>query len=176
MKSKSCDICQRTPTTKCACGMRLCVDHESELKHDCAHAKKLDAIASDPKAKREWLRAHEGEESLTSDVVEALNKLPEIEEAWQAKKRGGVRAGQVALRVPDVLAYAKDGAILIGVELKRQHKDDCPCESCVGQKDWGARLRARGGVFVENARTVAQAVDGVKLGLAMARGRERKAG
>lgn len=156
--------CALCPETKARIRKCLCPPEKRKpMCNQCAEAHGCDTSHVNVAA---WKKANAGEEKITSAAVEALNLHPAIEEAWQAKKRGGARPGQVALRVPDVLAYTKKGAVLIGIELKASHRDDCSCEGCEGQRDWGRRLVARGGIYIPHVRSVAEALARVSEALA----------
>lgn len=153
------------------CGMRLCGAHsESGAAHDCPEQKRLLEIASSPALKKQWFSDNAPEEELTTLVIAALNKLPGLT-VWRSKRKQGPRASTEADSVPDVIGYAHQDARFVGVETKRTCPPNCERDgcSCGRQKDWGARLTAAGGVWVGDARTVQQAVDGVRLGLARAR-------
>jgi hypothetical protein len=157
--------CGRSPAKKAVCcGLKLCESHASSVKaHDCPRVAELNAMTKDQR--RALLT---GEEGITPALVDALNKLPEIEMAWQSRKRGGVRANDAARAVADVTFIARGG--LHGeVELKGSHKDDCPCESCACQRDRAERIRGAGGVYIAGVRTVQGGIDGVRMGLARAR-------
>lgn len=131
----------------------------------------LGEIASDPKKLAQWKRDNAPEEAMTGALVDALNALPDIELAWQSRKRGGFKANDGARSVGDVTAIARDPRGLhVEVELKGSHKDGCGCDSCAAQRARAERINAYG-LYVGPVRTVAQAVDGVRLGLARARGR-----
>lgn len=159
------------------CGMRLCEVHgASNAAHDCPEAKRLLETASDPVRKKQWLADRAPEEELTSLVIEALNKLPGVT-VWRSKRKQGPRASNEADSVPDIIGYAHQDARFIGVETKRTCPPNCERDgcSCGRQKGWGAQLAAAGGVFVGDARTVQQAVDGVRMGLARARAKRDEA-
>ncbi len=152
---------------KC-CGLKLCpacVD-----KHPCPWAAELNAIADDPKRRKEWLAAHTPEESLTTQALEAINKLPGVE-VRRTKRRQGARKSDELDGVLDISGDAAPDGRAIYVEMKRDHPDDCQCRGCVNQRDFAARAEARGCVVVLGARTAQQAVDGVRFGLAVARRR-----
>jgi len=116
-----------------------------------------------------WKRANEPEQTLTTEVIEALNKLAGVE-VWQARRRGGVQANDARSGVPDVIGWSRHGGIFVAVETKRAHPDQHDCPSCNAQRDFGERLVADGGVYVGGVRNVQQAVDGVRMGLARRRG------
>lgn len=136
--------------SRCPCKLCLCVTHGSSVRlHDCPESARLDRIASDPRAKREWLsRGNEHEWSAV--VAKALNESG-LGVFWQGKKRGGVRASKVAMRVPDVIGYSLDGdARFVCVELKNSHGEECnrvAC-GCKEQREWGVKLNLFGGVFL----------------------------
>jgi hypothetical protein len=173
--TRGCTICQRAPAKKAiCCGQRLCDEHaESCTAHDCPTQRALTSMSE--RDVKLWKAANAPEQTLTTAVIVAWNALPEIEFAWQGKK-GGIRAHDVAPGLPDVLGYASDDARLCGAETKRNHKDGCGCDSCVAQRDFGARLTAAGGVYVGSVRSVQQAIDGVRMGLARVRAGERRTG
>lgn len=161
---RGCALCQGSPSTKAVCcGQRLCATCLN--KHPCPRAAEL--LAMTKEQAREFLSR---EDALQVGVVEALNRDAEIEMAWQSRKRGGIRANDAARAVADVTAVAR-GGIHVEVELKGSHKDDCPCRSCAAQRDRAERIRAVGGVYVGPVRSVREALDGVKMQLAHARGR-----
>lgn len=149
---KPCEECPRPGRKVKCCSARLC-DVCSELH---AHPELLTVDV------RAWKKANAPEEDMTPSVIAALKTLPEIAKVWQAKKRGGVRASKTALHVPDVLAYTRNGAKLIGVELKGSHPESCKCDSCEGQRKWGADLVADHGYFVGNIRSAAEALEAVR--------------
>lgn len=109
---------------------------------------------------RAWKRANAPEEDMTKPTVDRLKALPFVADCWQSKRRHGAGSNKVALHVPDVIGYFTDG-ILFGVELKRAHRLGCPCDSCAGQRAWGERLIAAGGIFVGDCRSAEQAVSGL---------------
>jgi len=117
--------------------------------------------------RKEWLKLGKPESDLTDQVVKALRAAGFV--AWQAKKRGGVKANDTSGRIPDVIGFAPPDGRLFSCETKRSHAASCKCESCEGQRKWGARLIADGGVYVPNCRSVAAAVEGVTQGLAVRR-------
>src|SRR3954468_7705284 len=83
---RGCAICQHSPATRSVCcGQRLC--DGCTLTHPCPRAAEL--LAMTKSQARDFLSQ---EDSLTTAIVGALSKLPEIERAWQSRKRGGVRA------------------------------------------------------------------------------------
>lgn len=170
--TRGCTICQCSPAKKAVCcGIKLCEEHASSVKaHNCPRAAELDRVASNPRLLREWRAANEPEQALTIQVLVAVRALADIEEAWQGKKRG-VRESDLAPGLPDVCAIARGDARFVGVETKRNHKAGCICPSCEAQRDFGMRLVANGGVYVNDVRSVQAAVEGVRMGLARARGR-----
>lgn len=111
--------------------------------------------------RKEWLLLGKPESDLTSEVEDALNAVPGVV-VWQAKKRGGVRAGQVATRVPDLIGYCSPCGRTIAIETKCSHPATCKCESCEGQRAWGLRLMKAGGIYVSDCRSVADAVRAVR--------------
>lgn len=163
--------CQRTPAKKAiCCGMRLCEEHASSVKaHDCPRVAELNAMTKDQR--RALLT---GEEGITPQLVDALNALPEIEMAWQSRKRGGVRANDPARAVADI-TFVVRGGLHGELELKGSHKKDCPCRSCTAQRDRGDRIRGAGGVYVDDVRMLQQGVDEVRLAIARARAKESAA-
>ncbi len=167
--TRGCSICQRAPAKKATCcGQRLCADHETS--HDCPRAAELTAIASDPKRRRAWLAERKHEDALTTDVIDALNKVPGVR-VRRTKRRQGARSSDDLDGVLDVAGHAAPDGIAIYVEMKKDHADGCGCPSCAGQRDFGKQAAAAGCVVVLNVRSVAAAVDGVRMGLARARGR-----
>jgi hypothetical protein len=124
--TRSCALpnCQRPAKKATCCGQRLCDAHE--LDHDCPRAREL--LSMSKADARAFLSR---EDSVTVQVVDALNVCPDIELAWQARRRGGVRANDAARAVADVIAVSRDG-IHVEVEMKGSHRDACPCDSCVG--------------------------------------------
>jgi hypothetical protein len=171
-----CILCQLPATRAACCKQYLCDEHGgSVLLHDCPEAKRIDAIASDPAKLKAWRAENAPEEAGTTAVVAALDAMPEIEMAWQSRKRGGVRANDAAKSVADVTALSRPDGIHVEVEMKGTHKDACACGSCSAQRDRAERVRGAGGVYVAGVRKPQDAVNGVRMGLAMARARERGA-
>jgi len=119
---------------------------------------------------RRWKKEHAPEQALATAVVNALNMLPGVHVV--AVDSGGARQRNTQRAEPgtaDVLGWSSPDARFIAVETKCSHKAGCGCDSCSAQRAWGARLEAAGGVYVGNVRTVAEAVDGVRRGLASVR-------
>lgn len=152
----SCGSGAKARKVKCACAdARLC--ETCTMVHRCPSLVNVD--------RKQWLREHAPEEELTTAVIAALLKLEQVRAVWQAKKRGGVRANDAAGRVPDILGYVEPGARMIAVETKRAHAASCKCESCEGQRKWGARLVAAGGVYLADVRSVGDAVERLRAAL-----------
>lgn len=167
---RGCDTptCQRPATKAKCCSARLC-----DACIDTHRHPELDAIAMDPKRLAQWRAENAPEQRLTADVVDALNQVPGLF-AWRTKlgRRGGNNEMSGVLDVSGVAA--PDGRAFY-VETKKVHPDACTCPSCVDQRDFAARVNGAGGVAVLGARTVSQAVDGVRMGLARARGKSEAA-
>lgn len=134
----------------CSPAPRLC--GACTLSHGCPSLANVD-----PKA---WRKANAPEEDMTRPTVDRLKALPFVADCWQAKRKLGANSNKVALHVPDVIGYFTNG-IFFAIELKRAHRLGCPCDSCAGQRAWGERLIAAGGVFVGDCRSADQAVAGL---------------
>lgn len=118
-----------------------------------------------PAQVREWKRANEPEEAMTTQAITELNKVAGVT-VWRTKRRQGPRAKDELDGVLDIGGFAAPEGIAVYVEMKRNHKDDCLCGSCADQRDFAARAAAAGCVVVTGVRSVQQAVDGVRMGLA----------
>lgn len=155
--------------------MRLCQTHaESGAAHDCPEQKRLLEIASDPTKLKAWKLANAPEEAMRTQIILALNLLPDVHvTAVDSGHKGG--NGLTEPGFADIVGRSRPDGIFIAVESKNSHaagerqKGECACKSCKAQRAWGASVVEDGGVYVAGVRTVAQAVDGVRIGLARAR-------
>jgi hypothetical protein len=169
---RGCAICQHSPAKKSVCcGQRLC--DGCLLAHPCPRAAELLAMAPDD-VKR-WKEENAPEEELTTQMIRALNVLAGVT-VWRTKRKQGARKSDDLDGVLDIGGHAAPDGVAIYVEAKRNHKDGCVCASCESQRDFAARAVAAGCVVVLGVRTVQQAIDGVRMGLARARAHERSTG
>lgn len=166
--TRGCAICQRAPAKKAVCcSQKLCEEHT--MDHPCPRAAEL--LAMTPQDVKRWKEENAPEEALATQVLAELNKLPGVT-MWRTKRRQGARRSDDLDGVLDLGGHAAPDGIAVYVELKRDHKDDCGCRSCASQRDFAARAQGAGCVVVLGVRSLRQAVDGVKMGLARARARE----
>jgi hypothetical protein len=164
---RGCAICQRSPAKKAVCcGQKLCEEHE--VAHPCPHAAEL--LAMTPKDVARWRKENAPETAFTTQVRDALNLLPGVT-VWRTKRQPKAHQKDDTTSVLDLSGFAAPDGVAIFVETKKDHKDDCRCVTCEDQRDFAARAAAAGCVVVTGVRTVQQAIDGVRMGLARARGR-----
>ena len=167
--TRGCTLCQHSPATKSVCcGQRLC--ESCTFAHPCPRAAEL--LAMTPDQVRRWKLDHAPEDALGSQVLRGLNLIAGVR-MRRTKRRQGARKSDDLDGVLDLSGHAAPDGIAIYVELKRNHPDDCACPSCGDQRDFAERAAADGCVVVTGVRSVQQAIDGVRMGLARRRGLER---
>jgi len=125
-----------------------------------------------PDQVRRWKKENAPEEEFTTQVIRALNLLAFVT-VWRTKRRQGARKSDDLDGVLDIGGHAAPDGIAIYVETKRSCKDGCVCASCTAQRVFAERATGAGCVVVTGVRSVQQAVDGVRMGLARRRGLER---
>lgn len=166
--------CQRASTGRCPwCKLRFCAEHE--LRHDCPPQQAIARAADDPTLKRRALAERAPEETLTTQVIAALQST--VPGLWRrTKRRQGNRSSDDADGVLDIEGIAAPDGIHCEVETKNDHRDGCACRPCASQRDRAEQVRGAGGVAVLGVRDVQAAVDGVRMELARKRGGERSTG
>lgn len=97
--------------------------------------------------------------AITTPLLDALQRCGITAARMQSGRKGKMRLAPAGW--PDVVGYLWDGRFF-GVETKLSHRDSCGCSSCVEQRAFGARAKAKGCVYVR-ARSVAEALDGLGL-------------
>lgn len=159
-----CVICGDRCKKSICCSQKLCAAHEPT--HDCPRAAQL--LAMGPKQIAQWKKDNAHETSLTTKVLERLKLEPGLI-AWRTKLQPGAHEGNANEGVLDISGFAAPDGRVFFIETKASHDAICSCKPCKGQREFVQRVRAAGGVALENVRSAVDVVEKLRTGLARVR-------